>query len=344
MQASGLLPACAATAQRRRTDDRTSAARGAVDRAAARGLARRQPRPRGLAGLQRIDLAAPARRARRRRAAPRRCARSPTRHDALRATFAADGLTIRVGAAPGARGAAHRSVERSPRRARRRARRRSRAPRQRAVRPRARAAACAPSSSGSRPITTCSSSPPTTSCSTAGRTGCWCKDLGRALRASRTGARAAPLPPAPSFADYAADRPRAPTRPSAANEHWWVDAVRRRRARRSSCRPIARARPCARRPPAASDHVLPADLVAGVQASSAPQHGASLFATLLAGFDALLHRLTGQTDLVVGIPAAGQAADGLGRPGRPLRQHAAAARPRSRAAQTVRRAREGGAR
>ena len=37
----------------------------------------------------------------------------------------------------------------------------------------------------------------------------------------------------------------------------------------------------------------------------------SLFATLLAGFAALLHRLTGQDDLVVGIPAAGQAAAGL---------------------------------
>ncbi len=36
-----------------------------------------------------------------------------------------------------------------------------------------------------------------------------------------------------------------------------------------------------------------------------------MFATLLAAFDVLLHRLTGQTDLVVGIPAAGQNADGL---------------------------------
>jgi amino acid adenylation domain-containing protein len=38
-----------------------------------------------------------------------------------------------------------------------------------------------------------------------------------------------------------------------------------------------------------------------------PQHGCTLFATLLAGFKVLLHRLTGQTDIVVGIPAAGQA-------------------------------------
>jgi amino acid adenylation domain-containing protein len=36
------------------------------------------------------------------------------------------------------------------------------------------------------------------------------------------------------------------------------------------------------------------------------QQGCTLFATLLAGFKTLLHRLTGQDDIVVGIPAAGQ--------------------------------------
>lgn len=38
----------------------------------------------------------------------------------------------------------------------------------------------------------------------------------------------------------------------------------------------------------------------------AAQLGCTPYATLLAGFHALLHRLTGQTDLVVGIPTAGQ--------------------------------------
>jgi amino acid adenylation domain-containing protein len=37
------------------------------------------------------------------------------------------------------------------------------------------------------------------------------------------------------------------------------------------------------------------------------QRGSTLFATLLAGFNVLMHRLSGQSDLVVGIPAAGQA-------------------------------------
>ena len=54
--------------------------------------------------------------------------------------------------------------------------------------------------------------------------------------------------------------------------------------------------------------MLPAELVTAVKKTGAGL-GASLFATLLAGFDALLYRLTGQTDLVVGIPAAGQNAD-----------------------------------
>jgi amino acid adenylation domain-containing protein len=36
------------------------------------------------------------------------------------------------------------------------------------------------------------------------------------------------------------------------------------------------------------------------------QQGCTLFATLLAAFNALLHRLTGQEEIVVGIPAAGQ--------------------------------------
>ena len=39
---------------------------------------------------------------------------------------------------------------------------------------------------------------------------------------------------------------------------------------------------------------------------SGARHGCTFFATLLAGFNALLHRLTGQNDIVVGIPAAGQ--------------------------------------
>ncbi|RZK61496.1 MAG: non-ribosomal peptide synthetase, partial [Hymenobacter sp.] len=57
---------------------------------------------------------------------------------------------------------------------------------------------------------------------------------------------------------------------------------------------------------------LPLDpaLVAGLRALGTAA-GCSFVATLLAVFEALLHRLTGQDDLVVGLPTAGQAALGL---------------------------------
>ena len=57
------------------------------------------------------------------------------------------------------------------------------------------------------------------------------------------------------------------------------------------------------------DHVLDADLVAAIRRLGA-RRGASLFATLLGSFAALVGRLAGQDDVVVGIPAAGQAVDG----------------------------------
>ena len=53
--------------------------------------------------------------------------------------------------------------------------------------------------------------------------------------------------------------------------------------------------------------VLPPSLGRGIRRVAA-QKGATLFATLLAGYNGLLHRLTGQHDIVVGVPAAGQLA------------------------------------
>jgi amino acid adenylation domain-containing protein len=53
--------------------------------------------------------------------------------------------------------------------------------------------------------------------------------------------------------------------------------------------------------------VLPPCLGRGLRRVAA-QKGATLFATILAGYQALLHRLTGQHDIVVGVPTAGQLA------------------------------------
>jgi len=58
------------------------------------------------------------------------------------------------------------------------------------------------------------------------------------------------------------------------------------------------------------DHVIDAALVADVRKLGA-KSGASLFAALFAGFAATLHRLTGQDDVVIGVPSAGQSASGM---------------------------------
>jgi hypothetical protein len=50
---------------------------------------------------------------------------------------------------------------------------------------------------------------------------------------------------------------------------------------------------------------IDADRFARLKAAS-PKLGGTLFATLLASFATLLHRITGQDDLVIGVPAAGQ--------------------------------------
>jgi len=135
------------------------------------------------------------------------------------------------------------------------------------------------------------------------------KDLA-ALYGLATGSRSAPLPAAPSFLDYAASlAAHADAGEVHANVRWWTEQF-------ASGVPVLDLPTDRPRPPVRTtragreDHVLPAELVAHVKKTGAGL-GASLFATLLAGFDALLYRLTGQTDLVVGVPAAGQNAAGL---------------------------------
>ncbi|HEY1811411.1 MAG TPA: amino acid adenylation domain-containing protein [Kofleriaceae bacterium] len=129
-----------------------------------------------------------------------------------------------------------------------------------------------------------------------------------ALYGVATGARANPLPAAPSYIDYAiGQRVSSPT--ANANLAWWVDKFKT--GVPTLDLPTDRPRPPVRTTTSERvDHVLPAPLVASVKSLGA-KLGASLFATLLAGFDALLHRLSGATDIVVGVPAAGQVSVGL---------------------------------
>ena len=60
--------------------------------------------------------------------------------------------------------------------------------------------------------------------------------------------------------------------------------------------------------------------------TSAAREGATLFMTLLAAFQVLLYRYSGQEDIAVGAPIAGRVRPELGRLDRVLRQHAGAAR------------------
>jgi amino acid adenylation domain-containing protein len=74
--------------------------------------------------------------------------------------------------------------------------------------------------------------------------------------------------------------------------------------------PTDRSRPALRTFEAArEDWELQPELVTSLKQLGTRQ-GCSLMTILLAGFEVWLHRLTGQEDLVVGIPAAGQAASG----------------------------------
>ncbi len=129
------------------------------------------------------------------------------------------------------------------------------------------------------------------------------------LYAARLGVAAPPSDTPPTFADYAlAEATRAPSLERLRDEKYWL-------ARFTDGAPVLelptdRPRP-ARRSFASEriDRVLDAELVGALKRLGG-RRGASLFATLLGAFAGLLGRLTGQDDVVIGIPAAGQSVDG----------------------------------
>ena len=57
------------------------------------------------------------------------------------------------------------------------------------------------------------------------------------------------------------------------------------------------------------------------------REGVTLFMTLLAAFQALLSRYSGQKDIVVGTPIAGRTQHEIGAADRVLREHTGAAQP-----------------
>ncbi|HEV7271206.1 non-ribosomal peptide synthetase [Pseudoxanthomonas sp.] len=134
------------------------------------------------------------------------------------------------------------------------------------------------------------------------------RELG-ALYALHAGHASAPLPPAQAYSDYAmAEATGTDLRQQQEDEAFWL-------ARFATDIPVLdlptdRPRPARRTFASARvDHVLDHALTTSLRQLGA-RRGASLFATLLAGFSTLLGRLSGQDSVVVGIPAAGQAVGG----------------------------------
>jgi amino acid adenylation domain-containing protein len=116
------------------------------------------------------------------------------------------------------------------------------------------------------------------------------------------------LPAAESFVSYASTQAGRPESARAPDENFWLGAF-------TGDIPVLDLPSDRPRPPRKTyastreDFVLDRELVAEVRKAGAKAR-ASLFATLLAAFKVLVYRLSGQADVVIGIPAAGQATGG----------------------------------
>ncbi|KRF02129.1 hypothetical protein ASG87_11660 [Frateuria sp. Soil773] len=131
-----------------------------------------------------------------------------------------------------------------------------------------------------------------------------------ALYAQHAGRGAGPAPADPFSGFALGEASRAMTDAGRAAERYWLD----RFGGSVPALDLPTDRPRPRRRSFASqreDRMLDAALLADVQRMGA-RRGASLYATLLAAFGVLLHRLGGQDEVVIGMPSAGQAAEGRG--------------------------------
>ncbi|MEO8429874.1 MAG: amino acid adenylation domain-containing protein [Acidobacteriota bacterium] len=129
-----------------------------------------------------------------------------------------------------------------------------------------------------------------------------------AIYSARRATGESAMPPAPSFRDFAmreASRRGEPE--AAATERYWLESF-------SSPPPVLdlptdRPRPAIKTYAGSTVRRSIAEPLTRAVRQAGAREGSTLFATLFAAFAVLLHRLTGQEDLVVGIPAAGQASD-----------------------------------
>lgn len=129
-------------------------------------------------------------------------------------------------------------------------------------------------------------------------------ELGACYNARKAG-RIPLLPPAMSFADYARhEEAEVDSEDRRTAENYWV--AKFQEAAPVLELPTDRPRPQMKSYNGAMEHItVDTDRFARLKKAS-PQLGGTMFATLLSTFATLLHRLTGQDDVVIGVPAAGQ--------------------------------------
>ena len=124
-------------------------------------------------------------------------------------------------------------------------------------------------------------------------------ELSKSYSAFRKG-RVPMLPPPLSFADYA----RGLQEKSGNDRDYWVAQFQTIPSPLEL--PADRPRPPLKSfPGAMATRALDANLFARLK-KAAPELGGTMFVTLLSAFATLLHRLSGQSDLVIGVPSAGQ--------------------------------------
>lgn len=133
-------------------------------------------------------------------------------------------------------------------------------------------------------------------------------DLGKIYSALVNGETPA-LEPADQFSDYAlAQAENVEHEETIATETFWLEQF-------SKSIPVLDFPTDYPRPPLRTfdadreDYLLSSDLVSSLK-KFGTQSGCSFMTVILTGFEIFLHRLTGQPDLVVGVPAAGQVASG----------------------------------
>ena len=124
------------------------------------------------------------------------------------------------------------------------------------------------------------------------------------------GGKSNPLSPSASFANYALARSeREQSQTSNTHLDYWLSQYPDRVPILNL--PTDRAFPAHRTFSGTTLHeVIPLDLVKKLRKAGA-RSGATLYATTLSAFQMLLKRLTGQDEMVIGIPAAGQSSQGL---------------------------------